>query len=213
MDDIAIVALLIFITSLDTMILIRRAVPATTYPSRALYLLIVLIMSIMHPLYSYLVDSFRYIPGLRLMLAVALLYFAYKMSTEQPQRDRRSVWSHFMVIFQIIWIDLITSVDTMILVSQASPSLIVTLIGNAVGIGLLISFASLVLRWLQYIPWVQLIVAGYMALTAFAQLRYEMLLADFMPSIVYLSLGAGAALFISTWGWMKASRSLNHHRW
>jgi len=212
MDEIALVAFLIFMTSLDTMILIKRAVPSTTYPSSALNILILLIMGTMHPLYSYLVDSFRYVPGLRLMLAVALLYFAYKMAMEQPRRAQRSVRSHFIIMFRIIWIDLITSVDTMILVSQASPSLNVTLMGNVLGVGLLITFASLILRGLHFIPWIQLIIAGYMAFTALTQLRYEMLLADFLPPFVYLYLGVGTALFISTWGWFKVFRGLSHHR-
>jgi predicted tellurium resistance membrane protein TerC len=172
--------------------------------------LIFLLMGILHPLYSYLMDAFTALNGIRMTLGLILLYFAVRMigTGEGSMHRSHSRRPFLLLLLTLAWIDIVTSIDTMILVSHASPSVGVTVVGNLIGTGMLIAFAPILYRWLESAPWLQLWVAGYMAYTATIQLRHEPLLQPFQfhPLMFHL-LGLLMIVIIGLYGWSRMYRS------
>lgn len=207
MRETLIVAFLFFMTSIDSMLLIFSAVRLKRHPHpRAVRLLVFLTLCVAHPLYSYLADTFFRLPGLRLVSAVFIVFFAVRLAGEPPLEFRSSAVPKRTIgaiIGATLWLDAMTSIDTSVLVSAASPSVWVTVVGNTAAMALLVTLGPRMYAWITDNPWVQIAIGSLMSASAALQLRSEPLLGALAePSVLY---AAGAVLFGLTalFGWKR----------
>ncbi|HZG75047.1 MAG TPA: hypothetical protein VEZ72_04245 [Paenibacillus sp.] len=207
MKETLIVAFLFFMTSIDSMLLIFSAIRLKRHPHpRAARLLVFITLCVAHPLYSYIADTFFRLPGLRLVSAVCIVFFAVRLAGEPPLEFRSSAVPKRTVgaiVGATLWLDAITSIDTSVLVSAASPSVWVTVVGNTTAMTLLVALGPRMYAWITDTPWIQIGIGGLMSASAALQLRSEPLLGALAsPAALY---AAAALLFGLTalYGWKR----------
>jgi|GEM_PF-2936331 len=207
--DVAVVAVLFFVTSIDTILLILNAVSNSLYRRRKTYFMIFCILCTVHPLYSYAVDSIARFPGLRLVSALIIIYYAFRLSGEPPQLSSHSKTTRrtvFALIGTTVWLDAITSIDTSVLVSATSPSFIVTAAGNVIAMALLILLAPRLYRLASEESWLNVSVGSFVAFSAVIQLQGEPLLGRYTDAIYLFPAGITALAAVGAYGWHKQLR-------
>jgi len=202
-----IVAFLFFMTSIDSILLNFSAIRLKRHPSpRAARLLVFLTLCAAHPFYSYAADSAFRLPGLRLVSAFFIVFFAVRLAGEPPLEFRSaSVPKKTIgaIVGAALWLDAITSIDTSVLVSAASPNVWVTIVGNTAAMTLLVAFGPRLYAWVTDTPWLQIAIGGLVSASAALQLRYEPLLGPMAaPAWLY---AAALLLFVLTalYGWKR----------
>ncbi|WP_199620358.1 TerC family protein [Paenibacillus alkalitolerans] len=205
MRDAIAVALVTLMTNSDTMLIIRTAIRDVYMLDRRMPYLMFLILSVTHPVASFIIDSLARLPGLRFASAAITLLFAFslagsRLSNRGSSSNRSVIWA----CWTVLWMDIVMSVDTVMLISQTSPSVYVTAAGSMIGIALLLTFLPFVLRLFQRIAWLQVAVAGGMAYSASRQLAGEPLIAAFADSLAFHLLGLALAGAVFVYGWARA---------
>ncbi|WP_309121631.1 hypothetical protein [Paenibacillus sp.] len=202
-----IVAVLFFMTSIDTILLIFSAIRLKRHPHpRLARLLVFLTLCAAHPLYSFLADTFFRLPGLRLVSAVFIVFFAVRLAGEPPLEFRSAAVPKRTIgaiVGATLWLDALTSIDTSVLVSAASPSVWVTVVGNLAAMSLLVALGPRLYAYVTDTPWVQIGIGGFMSASAALQLRSEPLLGGLgAPAPLY---AAAVVLFALTalYGWKR----------
>jgi len=208
--DLCIVAFIYFITSIDTVLLIFGAIRWQRHPEpRKAKLLIFGVLLAVHPLLSLVVDAVAELPGLRLVTAFILIYFALRLAGEptidvrQAPLPKRSVAA---IVGTAFWLDALTSVDTAVLVSAATESVWATVVGNAAAVALLVACAPLIYRWSSESSWLMIFVAAFVALSAVLQLRGEALLGRYATAEVLIPVGLSMLAFTGAYGWHQHIR-------
>ncbi|MCI3927170.1 hypothetical protein MO973_44060 [Paenibacillus sp. TRM 82003] len=205
-----VVAFLFFITSIDTLILILSSIRRPTMPRRAMYLLIFGALCAVHPLYSLAVDTFARTPGIRLVSAVVILYLSFRLAGESsgvvPARTGMRRAGAGAIVGLTLWLDAVTSVDTVFLVSAASPSFFVTALGNVIAMSLLFLLVPPFFRWANDSPWLRIVVASFMALSAVLQLKGEALLGAFANVMALYPFGLACFALVGAFGWHRQLR-------
>jgi len=207
MRETLIVAFLFFMTSIDSLLLIFSAIRLKRHPHpNAARLLVFLTLCAAHPLYSFAADTFFRLPGLRLASAVCIIFFAVRLAGEAPIAFRSAAVPKRTIgaiVGATLWLDALTSIDTSVLVSAASPSVWVTAIGNIIAMTALIGLGPRLYGWVTENPWVQIGIGAFMSCSAVLQLRGEPLLSAWAsPGLLY----AAAALSLgltALYGWRR----------
>jgi hypothetical protein len=208
--DTLLVAFLFFITSIDSILLILSAIRKNSpRGKRKARLLVFCILCAAHPFYSFAVDSAARLPGLRLFSAILIIYFAFRFAGESaaPQsvrgKPKRTVLA---LIGTTIWLDAITSVDTVVLVSAASPSFLVTALGNILAMTALLVLAPMLHHRAGDAPWLYISVAAFMALSAVLQLRGEPVIGLYTAKLYLYPVGVFCLLLVGWYGWHRQLR-------
>ncbi|HZG84956.1 hypothetical protein [Paenibacillus sp.] len=208
MRETLIVAFLFFITSIDSILLIFSAIQIKRHPHpRAARLLVFATLASAHPIYCLAADTMFRLPGLRLVSAVGIVFFALRLAGESQMSFRaesvlpkRTIGA---IVGTTLWLDALTSVDTSVLVSAASPSLFVTFAGNLAATTALVLLGPRLYGWITSAPWTQIAIAAVMSFSAVLQLRVEPLLgAARAPEALF---PAAVALLAATaaYGWKR----------
>lgn len=208
--DLPLVAFLFFITSIDTLILILSSIRGPTMPRRAMYLLVFSTLCVVHPLYSLAVDSVARTPGIRLVSAVLILILSFRLAGETtgvvPARTGLKRMTAIAIVGITLWLDAVTSVDTIVLVSAASPSFWITAAGNAAAMTVLFLLVPPLYRWANDSPWLRIVVASFMALSAVLQLKSESLLGGIADAAALYPAGLACFAVVAAFGWHRQLR-------
>lgn len=211
MRESLVVAGLFFLTSIDSILLIFSAIHMKRhpYPKKARFIILLTLVAA-HPLYSFAADTFFRLPGLRIVSAVFIIYFALRMAGEPPVEFRSGIdlpkHTTIAIVGTTVWLDAMTSIDTSILVSAASPSFLITFIGNTLAMLLLIALAPALYRLALEKPGLKIGVAGFMALSAVLQLEDEVLLDRHATSGMLIPAALLALALTALYGWKKHYR-------
>ncbi|HZG57620.1 hypothetical protein [Paenibacillus sp.] len=207
MRETLIVAFLFFMTSIDSLLLIFSAIRLKRHPHpNAARLLVFLTLCAAHPLYSFAADTFFRLPGLRLASAVCIVYFAVRLAGEVPLTFRAAAVPKRTVgaiVGATLWLDALTSIDTSVLVSAASPSVWVTAVGNVIAMTALIALGPRLYGWITENPWVQIAIGSFMACSAVLQLRDEPLLPAWASPVPLFAASAILLALTALYGWRR----------
>jgi len=208
MRDTLIVAFLFFITSVDSILLIFSAIQIKRHPRpRAARLLVFATLAAAHPIYCLAADTMFRLPGLRLLSAVGIVYFALRLAGEEPMSFRgegkmpkRTIGA---IVGATLWLDALTSVDTSVLVSAASPSLFVTFVGNVIATTALVALGPRLYDWITSTPWTQIGIAAVMSFSAVLQLRVEPLIGAARAPEALFPVAVALLALTAAYGWKR----------
>lgn len=209
LQHILMVAVLFFVTSIDTILLILNAIHQSYSRGRKAYFIVFCTLCAVHPIYSYAVDTVARLPGLRFVSALLIIFFAFRLSSEPVQMLNPSPKARRTAIALIgttIWLDVITSVDTSVLVSATSPSFAITAAGNVIAMALLLLLAPRLYRLASEEPWLNVSVASFVAFSAVLQLRGEPMLGSYTAPAYLFPVSVATMTAVAVYGWHKQLR-------
>ncbi|WP_274361812.1 hypothetical protein [Paenibacillus thermotolerans] len=206
MEPVISVILIVLMTYCDTLLIIGSKLRAAALRPAALSAAVFITLSLTHPVYSFIADSLSKTPGLRVASAAITLLFAFSLAGSRMAfrsfGDKSLPW----VLWTLLWMDLIMSVDTILLISQSSPSIIVTVLGNSIGIAVLLLFTPYILRLLYRAIWIQVVAAGSMAYSAARQLSFDPYLSSFIHGPAVHMTGLIFICAVAFYGWNQIRR-------
>ncbi|SDZ63257.1 Integral membrane protein TerC family protein [Evansella caseinilytica] len=128
------------------------------------------------------VHQLKDIDGIELVIGFLLLFIAVKMATkdmEMLERRRSRIWS---AVAYVAAVDLLLSLDGVLLVSAVSDTALVIFIGIGVTLFSLFYLSSLIFQMLRYITWIFIVVASYIGYSAMDIITKEELFVHWMLS-------------------------------
>lgn len=206
MDPVMTVIFIVLMTYCDTLLVIGSRLRQAALPTKILSAAIFFTLSLTHPVYSFVADSLSRTPGLRVASAVIMLMFAFSLAGSRMAYRSLGDKSLLWVIWTLVWMDLIMSVDTILLISQSSPSVTVTVVGNMIGIAVLLAFMPYILRLLQRAIWIQVVAAGGIAYSAARQLSLEPSLSPLIHGLTLHITGLVFIFAVTIYGWSHIRR-------
>jgi uncharacterized membrane protein (UPF0136 family) len=200
------VVLIILATFSDSLLIIQSSVRDIISRFRYMPLCILLLLSVTHPIYSFVIDSLVRLPGLHLASAAITLMFAFTLAGYRIGFRSVSEPSLLRGCLTVLWMDGLMAVDTVMLIAQASPSILITSVGNLIGLSILTLCLPFVLRLFQRSAWFQNIVAGFMAYSASRQLAGEPVVSAIAGGLALHLTGLFFVCMVGLYGWHRASR-------
>ncbi|MDQ0255687.1 putative tellurium resistance membrane protein TerC [Evansella vedderi] len=200
------VFLISFVSDLDNIIVYVSILKR--YASSFLVVLVITAILTINRTFSVSLIHYLYtIPWVEFSIGVILLIIAFKMASKQTEFvSSKRISSLPKVLFTIIALDLVLSIDNVLIVSELSRTPAIIYGGIGLSLFLLFMFSSYVFQFVKFFPWAFVVVAAFIGYTAMENMIknnpvYNLLLGNFknMEELIPL-FSKGMAIIILIYG-------------
>ncbi|UKS29182.1 hypothetical protein LOZ80_09705 [Paenibacillus sp. HWE-109] len=170
MQDWIIIFLYNIFTNIDNAIMVQGSL--MKYSVRSNYKLYLIgLLCLLRVLYIISIQSFSRLPYINMMTGLIMLIFSIQMVL--PKKSMRRHFSLLWIFSSVAFLDLIMSVDSILLTAKLSDNVGFVAIAVVPALCLLFFFFSKMELLLIKMPWIEAVVAGLLAQLAVLQIKKE----------------------------------------
>ncbi|MBA9029432.1 TerC family protein [Peribacillus huizhouensis] len=166
MSDILKIYLMNVINDIDNILIILAVIRKYHYQIKALFIYIVISLTISRTLYIMIIHSLSDIPGLRVIIGIVMLYIAIRLAWSiKKVRKTRSIptISTFQMLLIIIVTDFSICLDSIMITAELSSNILFIVIGIFLSISTIFIIINLFSEIIADTSWIQIIVNGLIA--------------------------------------------------
>lgn len=169
------VFLISFISDLDN-IIIYVTILKRYASSFAVVLFLAVFLALNRTVYVSVVHYVYGIPGFELAVGLILIIIAWKMAVDQVDLTGKRAPALLNILLYVILIDLLLSIDGVLIVSQISEIPLVVFLGFACSLFTLLVFSRVVFDILKYFPFFYVIAASFIGYVAMENIVNDQLI-------------------------------------